>query len=209
MRLLQPAVTPKRADLSYRYLARQIDTDLPISGTGRTILVSSAIPLASSNEASLMFACFLATELGRRVLLVDGTFGQSGVGSALGHAGAPGLLDVVCSPNFPLSQLVQPTARENVFLLPAGRTAVTQSLPIEASRIAAFYTEACEQYEYVVVQQGAIFDESRYLQFTQCADMVLVLADEGLTPVEVLDRCTAVFRDHQVNNVRLVVTVLP
>ncbi len=156
-----------------------------------------------------MFAYFLATELGRRVLLVDGTFGESGVGSALGHAGAPGLLDVVCHAKFPLAQLVQPTARENVFLLPAGRSAMTQALPIEASRIAAFYAEAGEQYDYIILQQGAIFDESRYLQFTQCADMVLVFVDEGLTPVEVLDRCAAVFRDHQVNNVRLVVTVPP
>ena len=207
LRWVQPRPPAATGGLSFRYLARQIDIDLPLNGRGRTILVSSPAPLGLSNEANLMFAHCLATELGRRVLMVDGTFSDRGVGSALGHAGAPGLLDVVCEQGFSLAQLVQPTACENVWLLPAGRTAVPHTLPIEATRIAAFYAEACGRYDYVLLQQGAIYAESRYLQFARQADMVLVLVDEGVTPVDVLNRCTTVFRDHQVPNVRLIVSV--
>ena len=119
-RWLQAKPAPTGHGLSYRYLARQIETDLPVTDGGRTVLISSTVPLELSNEACLMFAHFLATELGRRVLLIDGTFGDQGVGSALGHAGAPGFVDTIYGAAFPLSELVVPTARENVFCCRAG-----------------------------------------------------------------------------------------
>ena len=154
-----------------------------------------------------MFAHSLAAELGHRVLLVDGTFSNLGVGAALGHAGAPGFIDLVHGANSQLADLVRPTVIENVFVLPAGRTSVTHLLPIEAARITEFYVAACDAYDYVLLQQGAIFTESRYLQFTKRADMVLMLVEEGGTPVDDLSRFMAVFRDHQVGNVRLVLYV--
>ena len=53
------------AALSYRFLARQIANDLPRVDAGRTILLSSAVPAAASNEAILMFSHAIADELRR------------------------------------------------------------------------------------------------------------------------------------------------
>src|ERR1700733_1273900 len=78
-RLAPDHAKPSAAALSYRFLARQIDMDLPRVGGGRTILMSGSVPSASSNEAMLMFANAIAEELGLRVLLVDGTFSDTGV----------------------------------------------------------------------------------------------------------------------------------
>jgi Mrp family chromosome partitioning ATPase len=205
----RPASRPiaESPGLSFRYLARQIDVDLPAGDTGRAILISSPAPMALNNDACLMCAHYLASELGRRVLIVDATFGEDGVGSALGHTDVPGFVDLIYGAGERLALLVRSTARENVFVLPAGHARMTHLLPIDAARVAEFFAEAKSGYDYVVLQQGAIYAESRYLQFTRRADMVLMLVEEGATPLDDLNRCAGVFRDHQIGKIRLVLSV--
>lgn len=191
------------AALSYRFLARQIDADLPREGKARTVLLSSPVPAASSNEAISLFSHALAEELSCRVLLVDGTFGDAGVGAMLGHAGAPGLLDLVHDGDRTFGEVVQPTPRRGIDVLPAGRTRVSRLLPIRADRVAAFHEQARSRYDFVLVQQRSIASDTRYLLFAAVADLVLLLAEEGVTFVGDLDRCFDVFRGHQIGNVRL------
>jgi Mrp family chromosome partitioning ATPase len=192
------------ATLSYRFLARQIDTDLPRTNGGRTILLSSSVPPAASNEAMLMFSHALAEELGVRVLLVDGTFGDEGVGTAVGQIGAPGLMDFVYDGGHVPSAAIQPTSRHNISVLPAGRPRLGRPLPIAVDRVSGLYEQLCERFDYVLVQQGSIIADTRYLVAAAKADMILMLVEEGVTPVDELDRCLDVFRGHQISNVRLV-----
>src|SRR3954452_2767320 len=49
----RPKTADSAATLSYGSLARQIDIDLPRENGGRTILMSSSVPSAASNEAIL------------------------------------------------------------------------------------------------------------------------------------------------------------
>jgi Mrp family chromosome partitioning ATPase len=192
------------AGLSYRYLARQIDIDLPRTGGGRTILLSSSVPPTASNEAMLMFSHALAEELGARVLLVDGTFGPEGVGSALGHDGATGLMDLAYDSLHDPFDAVQATSRHNISLLPAGRRRSGWPMPIATDRVAGLYEQLCHRYDYVLVQQGSIIADTRYLVAAAKADLILVLVEEGVTPVDELDRCLDVFRSHQISSIRLV-----
>ena len=192
------------AALSYRYLARQIDIDLPRTGGGRTILLSSSVPAAASNEAMLMFSHALAEELGVRILLVDGTFSAEGVGSALGHDGATGLMDLVYDGVHDPLDAIQETPRHNISLLPAGRPRSGRPMPIPGDRVARLYEQLCGRFDYVLVQQGSITADTRYLVSAAKADLILVLVEEGVTPVDELDRCLEVFRSHQILGIRLV-----
>jgi Mrp family chromosome partitioning ATPase len=192
------------AALSYRFLARQIANDLPSVDAGRTILLSSAVPAAASNEAMLMFSHAVADELGARVLLVDGTFGTEGIGHALGHDGAAGLMDLVYDSGHDPFDTIQETPRHNIALLPAGRPRIGRPLQIGAGRIAEVYRQLCGRFDYVVVQQGSIIADTRYLVCAARADLVLMLVEEGVTPVDELDRSLDVFRGHQITNLRLV-----
>jgi polysaccharide biosynthesis transport protein len=202
--LRRPPVADPEASLSYRFLARQIDNDLPHRDGGRTILLSSSVPAAASNEAMLMFSHALAEELGARVLLVDGTFGAEGVASSLGHDGAPGLMDLIYD-RAPVSiDAVLSTPRLNISVLPAGRPRIGRPHPIEADRIARIYEQLRDRFDYVLVQQGSIIADTRYLVCAAKADLILMLVEEGVTLVDELDRCLDVFRGHQISGVRLV-----
>ncbi len=201
-RRLQAADSP--AALSYRFLARQIATDLPCTTGGRTILLSSSVPASASNEATLMFSHALAEELGVRVLLVDGTFSADGVGSTLGHDRAPGLMDFVSDGSHTPFDMILATSRLNISLLPAGQARTGRPMPIEVERIASLYEQLCRRFDYVLVQQGPITADTRYLMCAAKADLVLVLVEGGVTPVDELDRCLDVFRGHQISGIRLV-----
>jgi hypothetical protein len=194
------------ASRSYRYLARQISEELPCDEGGRTIVVSSLGPLELSNETLLMFAYFMRDELDCSILIVDGTFREGGVGTRLGHSGAPGFLDLVYGNERWLGELVRPTPRRGIFALPVGRAPPLPVLPIQDENIAALFSEARRSFDYVLVQQTSILEDTRYLLCTNSADLILLLIDEGVTPVEELERCKKVFRDYQISNVRLVLS---
>lgn len=203
--LMRRARSPESpAALSYRFLARQINIDLPRTHGGRTILLSSSVPPAASNEAMLMFSHALAEELGVRVLLVDATFGGEGIGHVLGHDGAPGLMDLVYDSPFAPSEVIQGTSRHNISVMPAGRARIGRPLPVEIDRVAEIYQQLCGRFDYVLVQQGSIIADTRYLVCAAKADLILVLVEEGVTPVDELDRSLEVFRGHQISSVRLV-----
>lgn len=194
------------ASRSYRYLARQIMAELPHDQGGRTILVSSLGPLELSNETLLMFSYFMRDELGCSILLVDGTFREGGISARLGHNGAPGFLDLVYGNQRWLGELVRPTQRRGIFTLPVGRAPAYPPLPIQDTNIASLFEEARRSFDYVLLQQTCILEDTRYLLCASSADLILLLIDEGVTPLDELERCKKVFRDYQISNVRLVLS---
>lgn len=196
----------RRASRSYRYLARQIEADLPHADGAKTILVSSPAPLELSNETFLMFSYFMRDELGCRILLVDGTLREGGVGARLGYSGAPGFLDLVYGNGYRVGELIRPTQRRGISVLPAGRTPRDQLLPIQSGKVSEIIHEAQSDFDYVLFQQASILEDSRYLRCTDGADLVLLLVEEGVTLLDEIDRCRKVFRDHQISNVRLVLS---
>jgi Mrp family chromosome partitioning ATPase len=209
-RLLRDSRTKgSTAALSYRFLARQIDVDLPHTEAGRTILISSSVPQGSSNEAVLMFAHAMVAELGSQILVVDGTLGDDAVGDLLGHAGEVGLIDFIHGRDRSVADLIKPTTRQNICVLPAGRPRSGDLQPMEAARVVALYTELRNRFDYILVQQGPIILDTRYLVFAAKADLVLVLVEEGVTHLSELDRCLDTFSSHQIAEVRLVLCAPP
>ena len=206
LHLRQPKDKTQNASLSYRFLARQIKADLQHKEGGKVILVSSPLPLDLNNESMMMLSCFIGDELGCRLLMVDATLREGGVGTALGHEGAPGMLDVMYGSDYRLRDVILSTVRRDISLIPMGRPSKNHRASLTPSRLAEFFAEARREFDYVLVQQAAVSDDTRYLLFVGEADLTLILVAEGNTLVDELGKCMAVFRDHEVSNVRVVLT---
>ena len=73
----------KHPSVSYRFLAQQIEGRFADHSGSRTIVFSSADPQDISTETLLTIAYFLHVELGKKVLLVDGSFGLSDLSDRL------------------------------------------------------------------------------------------------------------------------------
>jgi hypothetical protein len=88
--------------------------------------------------------------------------------------------------------------------MPPGRSRERLPRPIDAERVTRLYKALGAQFDYILVQQGAVVNDTRYLVCAAKADLILVLVEEGLTPVNELDRCLEVFRSHQITGYRVV-----
>ena len=115
-----------------------------------------------------------------------------------------GLMDLVYDSGHDPFDAIQETSRHNIALLPAGRPRVGRPMPIGAARVGDLYRQLCARFDYVVVQQGSIIADTRYLVCAAKADLILMLVEEGVTPVDELDRSLDVFRGHQISGLRLV-----
>ena len=186
-------MTPKGPDYmasgSYRYLARHIHTDLPGRDGGRTILISATADVAANNDAILMLSYFLRDELGCRILLIDGTFRGEGVGAVLGHGDERGFFDLAYGDERTIADVAQPTRNRDIFVVPAGRSPGAGLPPIQPERIARLFRDARANFDYILLQQGRIFEDSRYLVFTGQADLILMMVDEGKTQLREMEQC--------------------
>ena len=195
----------KPASISYRYLARHIAVRFEDNERTKCIVFSSADWLTVSNDVLLMVAYFLHTELNTRVLLVDGSFRDDGVSDRFGFTQEAGLSECLYESGHTLSHYIKPTANPGVFVLPAGKLSDQAKHPVEAQSFLS-RLEKLNQFDYVLIQQGPIVLDTRYLTFAQSADLVLLYVREGSTLVSELKECQKIFRDYKIQNVGLIIS---
>ncbi len=186
----------------YRALARQLLADFPCADGGRTILVTSVTSVPT--ETLLTLCYFMRDELGSRILAVDGTGRADGLGGRLGHAMAPGFLDLLHSEEKHLTDLVQHTSRPGISVLPSGRPPGEGPVAVRAAQMERFFAEAKRTFDYVLVQEPAILEDRAFLRFATSADTVLLLLEEGRTGLDDLAKCRALLEEYQIENVRVV-----
>jgi hypothetical protein len=184
------------ASRGYRYLARRM-------GNARTIVVSGLCESAAANDALLLLAAMLQDERGGRLLLIDATLGDTGVGAVLGAGGKPGLSDVRADEPWSAVEAMRMLARPDMILLGAGRRPATG----RPDHIAAMLPFLAERFDHIIIQQRGIMDDSRNLALANCADLIWVVAEEGRSPMARITQARDAFRAHGIANVGLVLTV--
>ena len=137
---------------------------------------------AASLEATLELAWCLAQELGHSVLLIDGAFGEPGMGAALSLVGESGLthfLDAPAVDLIDLAELEQPTAHARIFVLPQGQPGGAQTVRVEG--LQRLMSQARQRHEFVLVRSSLQADVNRSLAFSAEVDAALLLAVEEQT----------------------------
>ena len=101
---------------------------------------------------------------------------------------APGVIDVITAEDLP----------------DRGRPIPTRMFHDEASNRFLQRPLADGVVRYSGEPVAVVVADTRYLVAAAKADLILLLVEEGVTPVDELDRCLSVFRGHQISNIRLV-----
>jgi hypothetical protein len=198
--------TKAPASNRYRYLARQIALDLAHVETYRTVVFSSNESLQVNSEILMMFAYLLHDELGCKVLMIDGTFRDEGLTEAFGHVGATGFMNLLYEDELDSQSLVIPAVKDSIYVLPSGYEANNGFSPIDEGRIQGVLDEVGQNVDYVLIQQGSINLDSRYLLFKEHSDLVLWHVAEGSTRLDEFQSCQKTFKDHHVENVRMILS---
>lgn len=205
---LMKLIGPKGpASRSYRYLARKIEEDLPGRSKGRTLIFTSPGSADLVSDTLMMFSYFLQDELDCNVLIIDGTFRKDGLSKRLMHEESAGLMDLVYgNGTLATDDLIKPTDKNNIFLLPLGNTPKTRFSSPNPEKLKSLLRQFESRFDYVLIQQGSILRDTRYLLFTALADRIFLLVEEGETLVSELEECQRLFREYRLSNVRLIMS---
>lgn len=205
---LMKLIAPKDpASRSYRYLARKIEEELSGSHAGRTLIFTSPCTAGLVADTLMMFSYFLQDELDCNVLVIDGTFRYDGLSERFMHKGSPGLMDLLYGNNeLNPADLIRPTDKKNIFLLPSGSAPKARFPSLRSEKIKSLIRQLEGQFKYILIQQGSILKDTRYLLFTSLVDRIFLLVEEGETLVSELEECQRLFREYKLSNVRLVMS---
>jgi len=208
-RWLRPGPGPDLGADPVSVLALRLHGDLSAQGGARSVLVTAADDDAVGLDTTLELAWCLAEQGGHTVLLVDGAFGNDGLGAALGVAGLAGLTDwldagsaSVPGPPAALASLIQPTGHERIHVLPQGdaRKAAT----VRARALPELIAQAGGQHDFVLVFSSLQGDVHRALAFSPVVDAALLVAVEEQTLVEQITRGQRLLDDCGARRVALV-----
>ncbi|MFT4174557.1 MAG: XrtA-associated tyrosine autokinase [Rhodocyclaceae bacterium] len=109
----------------YRVIKRPLLRNVAARGAGairngNLIMVTSSVPGEGKSFSSINLALSIAMELDHTVLLVDADVSRPSVLNLLGLPPAPGLMDVLLSPDVALPDVLLRTNIEKLTILPAG-----------------------------------------------------------------------------------------
>lgn len=166
-----------------------------MSSTGRSIMVSSALPGEGKTFTSVNLALSLAMEKDHAVLLLDCDVAKPHVSQIFGAADEPGLLDVLADPNRPIESVILSTDTPRLSLLPAGRHSelATELLASARMRQVIEKLERLDPQVLIVVDSPPILltSEARVLA-TLFEQIVLVVRAGSTQQQAVLDAIEAI-----------------
>jgi hypothetical protein len=197
------AAAPDRPSLGYRHLARQLAAARPAGDPARIVSLSVACDAGPANAATLMIAAMMQDELGGRLLLIDATLGADGISGVLNGGGAPGLSDLSVDEPWAAIELLHMLPRPHLFLLGAGRDPAAG----RPDRLAPLLPALARRFDHILIQQRSPEADTRHLLLAAQADLLLVLAEEGRTPMTRLRGVRDACRGHVRAPLGLVLTV--
>lgn len=200
------------AAASYSRLALRLERDLALQDRGRSVLIAAVDDDAVGVEAVTELAWYLAEALGRTVLLVDGTFNVGALSTAFGIGDVPGLMDLLGAPVLDATTLrahVQPTQHEDIALLPRGHGDNGRMIPARSEALRLLLEVGCETFDFVLVQGSLLNASSRSMAFGSRVDAALLVAVDGRSSVQEVERAQAILNDSGAERVGLVLASSP
>lgn len=205
--ILKKFSNPVVASRTYRYLSRQISQDMVGIEEGKTIVFSSLTSLEVNSEILLMLAYFLQDELNVKVLVVDATLRGNGVTKLLNQGARQGVMEILAGKGqLTVADTVTPLVGGKVSFMGAGDIANNPMAHFTENQVRNFFAALKQDYDYVILQQDYIQEDTRYLLFARCANMIIMHLEERSTPIAKFEDAKNVFREHRITNVKYILS---
>ena len=194
------------ASRSYRYLARQVENDLGETENAHEVMVTGPGSVEFLNQTILMFSYGLKNELGSKVVIIDATFRDKGVGDFLGFRDEPGLMNLLYEDTTKMGQMIKPTKVEGIHVLPAGRLEQKKFESLKGEKVKAILKKLGTAYDYIVIQVGPLQNDTRYISLAEYAELVVLLVEEGKTLLGEIEEYRTTLENHNISNYQIVMS---
>jgi len=179
----------RRQQADYRSIRREV-----ISAThqrpqgegaeiGPIVVITSALPGEGKSYTALNLALSIASEGTHDVLLIDGDTVRSSLSRALDVSDAPGLIELLGTPNANFLEYVRHTVLPRLYVLPAGQTFDGASDLFSAGRVAPLFSTigSVMTGHVVIVDTPPILLSSDTPVLTDVAGQVVLVVRAGQT----------------------------
>lgn len=165
------------------------------TSTGRSIMVSSALPGEGKTFTAVNLALSLAMEKDHSVLLVDGDVAKPNISQIFGAGGEPGLLDLLTSADRQVASVILTTDTPRLSLLPAGKQSELATELLASARMRQVLTslERLDPNLLVVFDSPPILLTSEATVLAGLFEQVVLVVRAGTTQQQaVLDAIEAI-----------------
>jgi succinoglycan biosynthesis transport protein ExoP len=191
---------------SFRHLALQLHLDLADLEGGRLVMLASPVDAELCMGTTLELAWFLAEEHGHDVAVLDCSLDRQELTEHMGHAGEEGLLDYLADDDEPTGERLKPTAHDRVVFGPAGTRQLGMGQMLVRRRIENGVGWLRKRFDYVLLYAPPLLTDASGLGFASAVDCALLVAQEGKSRLDDLDRGQALLESHGARHVGLVLT---
>ena len=173
---------------AYKVLRTQILQKMQLLG-GNTLMVTSALPGDGKTTTAINLAITMAKEFQQTVLLVDCDLQQQDVHKQLGYKSDRGLIDYLLD-DCPVSELFTWPSIEKISVVSGGRLIRESSELLGSPRMKELVSEMKLRYpaRFVIFDLQSISAGADALVFAQLVDHIIMVVQEGKTPVSEIKR---------------------
>jgi non-specific protein-tyrosine kinase len=173
---------------AYKVLRTQILQKMQLLG-GNTLMVTSALPGDGKTTTAINLAFTMAKEFQQTVLLVDCDLQQQDVHKQLGYKSDRGLIDYLLD-DCPVSELFTWPGIEKISVVSGGRLIRESSELLGSPRMKELVSDMKLRYpaRFVIFDMQSISAGADALVFAQLVDHIIMVVEEGKTPVSEIKR---------------------
>jgi non-specific protein-tyrosine kinase len=173
---------------AYKVLRTQILQKMQLLG-GNTLMVTSALPGDGKTTTAINLAFTMAKEFQQTVLLVDCDLQQQDVHKQLGYKSDRGLIDYLLD-DCPVSELFTWPSIEKISVVSGGRLIRESSELLGSPRMKELVSDMKLRYpeRFVIFDMQSISAGADALVFAQLVDHIIMVVQEGKTPVSEIKR---------------------
>ena len=192
----------------FNYIARRLARDLPVNDGGRIVILASSCRAEVHTAITMNIASALCREEDVSVALVDATlaFTESGLSALYAGPADLGFAELLDAPADTVIALKALPHAAGLTFLPAGKGTLPPR-SISAARATAAIARLRDTADYVLLVQGDMAQDPRYLAFADNADLVLITVEETVTPLTSVAATVGHLAEYRSCSVGLVVSV--
>jgi len=168
----------------------QIREKMPL----RRLVVTSALPKEGKSFVAANLAQVLVRQHGRRALLIDADLRNPGMHRHLGATQTPGLTEFLLGESDELAGL-QRGPMENLFFLPAGRTATGVQELLANGRLKLLLQRVEPLFDWIILDSSPVILVSDSTLVATLCDGVVMVVRSNVTPTDMARRARAEFPD--------------
>ncbi len=168
----------------------------------KTILIASAVPAEGKTFVAANLALVLASQRGRRVLLMDGDLRRPQLHELLGAPASPGLTEYLDGRTDEISA-IQKTPVPNLYFMPGGVVSSDPSALIGNERLAKLVARITPAFDWIIVDTPPAIPVSDASLMAEACDGIILVLKADSTPCDIAQKARDEFRQKPVVGVVL------